>query len=312
MTTAAVDRGNAELVRLYRAMVRCRAVDRLAAELGEDGSLALHVAGLGEEALAVGCGQVLSDEDWIFPSVRDAGVALVRGMPVERYLDNLFGNDRDVGRGRQLPDHISDRERRMASAGSLCATHLVHAVGFAWAAKIERRPMVVVACFGDSAVASGDFHNGMNFAGVFSAPVVFLCKNGGADSVADKAVAYGVSAARCDGHDLFAVIDTLAEARQRAADGGGATLVDATIVAPDDAGFSASDPVARLRRQLETRVGWSGEQQGELEASIATELDRALASARAVGPPPIDSMLEDVFAEAPVHLREQRESLGRS
>src|SRR5205814_80828 len=110
---------------------------------------------------------------------REISAALWRGMPLQRYFDNAFGNQNDPAKGRQMPDHASYREAHYTSVSSPIGTQLVHAVGFAWASKMKRDPAVTLAYFGEGATSSGDFHNAMNFAGVFKAPIVFLCRNNG-------------------------------------------------------------------------------------------------------------------------------------
>src|SRR5262249_26320451 len=156
---------------------------------------------------------------------------LWRGMPLDRYVDNMFGNASDPAKGRQMPDHYCWKKGHFGSVSSPIGTQITQAVGFAWAAKLKKDPIVALVYFGDGATSSSEFHNGMNFAGVFKVPVVFLCRNNGwaisvpterqtaSSSFAGKGVAYGVPGLRCDGNDLFAVIRATREAVERATRG---------------------------------------------------------------------------------------------
>src|SRR4029079_14805132 len=155
--------------------------------------------------------------DWLFPCYREFGAALHRGMPLERYLDNMFGNANDPAKGRQMPDHYCYRKAKVTSVSSPIGTQITQGVGFAWAARIKRDDLVAMIYFGDGATSSNEFHNGMNFAGVFKTPAVFFCRNNGwaisvpverqtaASSFATKAVAYGIPRVRRDRHGHLAV-----------------------------------------------------------------------------------------------------------
>lgn len=305
---------DADVVRIYRAMTMLRAVDRRADELALNGHIGLGLGAAGDEACVVGAALALRPGDWIFPTARDAGAALVRGAPLVSWLDNLLGNARDVAQGRQLPGHLSHRASKVSSVSTLSGTHITHAVGLSWAAKLRGDAAVVLVLFEASAVDSGEFHNGMNFAGVFRTPTVLVCKSyvsasqraGAHDGVAGRGVAYGVHAVACDGQDVFAVSRAVTAAVARAAGGDGPTLVDARIVTDN----ADSDPLVRVRQYLSARVGFSDEQQRELEASVATEIDKAIAAARDPARPAIETMLKDVFAEAPGHLVAQQRELA--
>lgn len=325
------------VVRLYEHMVLVRALDERLVTLQRQGRIGFHIGSLGEEAAVVGSAAALRSQDWAFPCYREFGAALWRGMPLERYVDNMFGNATDLAKGRQMPDHTTARAAKLASVSSPIGTQITQAVGFAWAAKLKKEELVALAYFGDGATSSAELHNGANFAGVFRVPVVLFCRNNGwAISVpverqtatatfAEKAVAYGLPGVRCDGNDLFAVYKVVRDAIERAAAGKGATLVEAmtyrmsghsTSDDPkayrDEAVVEAwrrRDPLSRVRTHLEARGLWSAAQQDELEARIEARLRAAVAAAEKVPPPPLESMFEDVYAEKPWHLREQQTEL---
>ncbi|MCC6556326.1 MAG: thiamine pyrophosphate-dependent dehydrogenase E1 component subunit alpha [Polyangiaceae bacterium] len=326
-----------QVAALYRAMVRVRVLDKRLVELQRQGRIGFHIGSLGEEATILGTAFATRPEDWIFPCYREFGALLWRGMPLQSYLDNMFGNANDPVKGRQMPDHYTYRAGHFGSVSSPIGTQITQAVGFAWAAKIRRDPAVALTYFGDGATSSSDFHNGLNFAGVFKAPVVFVCRNNGwaisvpverqtaSATFAEKGIAYGIPGVRVDGNDLFAVIKATRDAITRAARGEGPTLIEALTYRL--AGHSTSDdpkayrpeawlepwrlldPIVRLRRHLERTQGWTGDRDRQIEDECEAEIKACVAVAEKAPPPSLDSMFEDVYATPPWHLVEQREQL---
>jgi 2-oxoisovalerate dehydrogenase E1 component alpha subunit len=255
-------------------------------------------------------------------------------------MDNMFGNSRDTVKGRQMPDHYTSREAHFLSISSPVGTQITHAVGFAWAAKLRREDLATIVYFGDGGTSANDFHNGMNFAGVFKTPTIFFCRNNGwaisvpterqtaSATFAEKGVAYGVPSLRCDGNDLLAVIAATREALARAVRGDGPTIIEAITyrlsghsTSDDPKAYREEDeveewrrrdPIARLRRMLLARGLFSEADQAKLEAATQDEIKKAIIAAERVPPPGIPSMFEDVYAEPPWHLTEQCEYLLRS
>jgi pyruvate dehydrogenase E1 component alpha subunit len=326
-----------EIVTLYKAMVRIRHLDDRLVALQRQGRIGFHIGSLGEEASILGSAFAARPQDWLFPCYREFGAALWRGLPLQRYIDNMFGNANDLAKGRQMPDHYTYREGHFGSISSPIGTQITQAVGFAWAAKIKRDDLVALAYFGDGATSSSEFHNGLNFAGVFKVPVVFICRNNGwaisvpterqtaSQTFAGKGVAYGIPGVRVDGNDLFAVVKPTRDAVARAALGEGPTIIEAITYRLS--GHSTSDdpkayrpdawlepwrrldPIARLRRHLERVSTWSDAQDREIEAAIDVEVKACIAASEKTAPPSLDSMFEDVYAELPWHLVEQRDAL---
>ncbi|HEY3595373.1 MAG TPA: thiamine pyrophosphate-dependent enzyme, partial [Polyangiaceae bacterium] len=125
---------DAELVSLYTAMVKVRVLDDRLVMLQRQGRIGFHIGSIGEEAAILGSAFAMRPSDWIFPCYREFGAALWRGLPLQRYIDNMFGNANDVVKGRQMPDHYTSKEGHFASISSPVGTQITHAVGFAWAA----------------------------------------------------------------------------------------------------------------------------------------------------------------------------------
>ncbi len=330
---------DAELVSLYTAMVRVRILDDRLVSLQRQGRIGFHIGSIGEEAAILGSAFAMRDQDWIFPCYREFGAALWRGFSLQSYLDNMFGNANDAAKGRQMPDHYTSRAVHFGSISSPVGTQISQAVGFAWAAKLKHDDAAVIVYFGDGATSSNDFHYGMNFAGVFKTPTIFFCRNNGwaisvpterqtaSASFAEKGIAYGVPSLRCDGNDLLAVVSATREALDRAVRGGGPTLIEAITYRLS--GHSTSDdpkayreeheveewrrrdPIARLRRMLSARWLFTDADQAKAEATVQEEIKQAIGTAESTPAPDLPSMFEDVYAEAPWHLREQCEYLLR-
>jgi pyruvate dehydrogenase E1 component alpha subunit len=326
-----------EVFALYRAMVRTRVLDDRLVTLQRQGRIGFHIGSLGEEAAILGSAFALRQQDWLFPCYREFGGALWRGMPLQRYVDNMFGNQNDPARGRQMPDHYCFRAAKVTSVSSPIGTQIPQAVGFAWAAKMKKDDLVTIVYMGEGATSSNEFHNGMNFAGVFRTPTVFFCRNNGwaisvpterqtaSRTFAEKAIAYGMPGVRVDGNDLFAVVKVTRDAVARAARGEGPTLIEALTYRlsghstsddpkayrPDGTlePWRALDPLARLRKHLAGAYGWTEAQDKEIEAEVDAELKAAIQVAEKTPAPSLESLFSEVYAELPWHLREQQAEL---
>ena len=318
MTTRGSENGldDEQLVALYRCAKTVRLTDERAAALAGTGAIGFQAPTGGHEAAVLGAAAALRERDWLFAGARDHAAALWRGLPLRRYWDHLYANADDVVKGRPMPDHFSYRQARVASVTAPLGSQLSHAVGLAWAARSQGADEVVLVMFGEGDVSSSDFHNALNFAGVWRAPVVFFCRTdaeeGGqpsppaplVDSVADRGVAYGVAGVRCDGGDVLAVHAAVGAAIRRATAGEGAMLVEAAV--PE------GDPLATMRALVAERVGWSDAQETELDDELGERVSTAVAAAEKAPRPPLSSMFEDIYAQPPWHLREQRDELGSS
>lgn len=325
--------------RMMRFMIWNRELDERLTKLQRQGRIGFHIGSLGEEAAILGTAFALRSQDWIFPCYREFSAALLRGMPLQRYIDNMFGNANDPAKGRQMPDHYVWRKVNFTSISSPIGTQIPQAVGAAWAAKIKKDDVVTMTYFGEGATSSGEFHNGMNFAGVFKTPTIFVCRNNGwaisvpterqtaSASFAVKGVAYGIPGVRVDGNDLFAVVKVTRDAVARASRGEGSTIIetmtyrmsghstsdDPKAYRPDAwlDPWRALDPIARIRRYLERTAGHNEAKDKEIEAEVDAEIRAAVAVAEKTPPPPLESIFEGVYAEMPWHLVEQSEALRK-
>lgn len=326
-----------EVEYLYRQMVMTRQMDERLVQLQRQGRIGFHVGSQGEEASILGSAFAMARQDFLFPCYREFGAALMRGLPLQTFIDNMFGNANDTVQGRQMPNHTTCREVGWCSISSPVGTQITQAVGFAWAAKIRKENASALVYFGDGATSSSDFHSGMNFAGVFKVPCVLLCRNNGwaisvpverqtaTKTFAEKAAAYGIPGVRVDGNDLFAMVSVTRRARERCERGEGATLIEAITYrmgghsTSDDPKayrgtdevetWAARDPLERVRDYLVRKGLWDAARQSALVEEIDARFRDAVSIAERTPAPPLESLFEDVYATPPWHLVEQRQQL---
>ncbi|MET9952288.1 pyruvate dehydrogenase (acetyl-transferring) E1 component subunit alpha [Streptomyces sp. NPDC006339] len=327
-TDAVADADPELLRRLYRELVRGRRYNAQATALTKQGRLAVYPSTTGQEASEVAAALALEERDWLFPSYRDTLAAVARGLDPVQALTLLRG-DWHTG--------YDPHEHRIAPLSTPLATQLPHAVGLAHAARLKGDDVVALAMVGDGGTSEGDFHEALNFAAVWQAPVVFLVQNNGfaisvpiakqtaAPSLAHKAVGYGMPGRLVDGNDAVAVHQVLTEAVARARRGGGPTLVEAVTYRidahtnADDAtryrveaeveAWRAHDPILILEREL-TERGLLDED-GRREAAEEAETMAARLRERMNADPVLDPMdlFAHVYAEKTAQLRDQAAQL---
>lgn len=315
---------------LYEIMVLTRRFDERMLKLQRQGRLGTFARVMGQEGAHVGAAFALRDEDWVVPAFREAGIFLLRGMKMEHFLQYWGGDER----GNVIPEGV-----RMLPTAIPVGTHMLHAVGIGWAMKHRGEKVAVLTSFGEGATSEGDFSEAMNFAGVFQAPVVFLCQNNqwaisvpyhkqtAACTVAQKAVGYGMPGVQVDGNDVFAVYRTVSEALERARNGGGPSLIEAHTyrvtdhTTADDARRYRSeeevavwrrrDPIARLARYMKKNGLLDDEEEAAVETRADEQVAEAVAAFEAMEPPSPEEIFAHVFAEITPPLAEQRAELLR-
>jgi pyruvate dehydrogenase E1 component alpha subunit len=324
---------------LFAGMLRIRVTDARMMALQRQGRIGFYGEAMGQEAAVVGSAAATAPQDWIVPALREAGVGLYRGMSLDSYIAQIFGNAEDPTKGRQMPCHPCDAARRYVVMSSCVSTQIPHAVGIAMAIKISGdRDKVAFGFMGDGGTSEGDFHVAMNFAGVSKAPCVLICQNNqwaistpssvqtASPTIAVKALGYGIEPIRADGNDVFAVTTAVGYAAAKARRGDGPSFVElltyrvsAHSSSDDPSRYrdeaitevwkSQRDPLRRAQIFLEAR-GWL--EPGEMQAMAATmeaEVREVIARQEKAGSPPVESLFDDVFEEPTWLLREQRAQL---
>jgi pyruvate dehydrogenase E1 component alpha subunit len=305
-----------DLLALYRDMVLLRTYDERSLVYHRQGRIGTYAIYWGHEGMQVGAVRALADDDWIFPSYRESAIGLLRGMPVETVLSWWRGHP---------AGWWDPRDYRLASITVPIATHVPHAVGFAWGKRLRGEPTCALVFFGDGATSEGAFHEGANFAAVMRAPVVLLCNNNywaistpledqtRAETLADKAVGYGMPGVRVDGGDVLAVYEATSEAVARARSGEGPTFIEAVTyrcaphaTADDPSAYVDAERVEaersnecflRYERYLK-RLGVLSDEAIEAARAEALELMRAgIAAAESMPPPDPDLVTRNAYAE---------------
>jgi len=322
-----------DLLELYRSMVLLRTYDERSVVFHSQGRIGTYAIFWNHEAMQAGSVYALERGDWIFPSYRESAIGLLRGMPVSTVLSWWRGHP--AGWWNPLDFNVA----------SICVpigTHVPHAAGLAWGKKLRGESTVAIAYFGDGATSEGSFHEGANLAGVMGAPLILFCNNNqwaistplsaqtAAETLADKAVGYGIPGLRVDGGDVLAVFEATREAVARARAGEGPTFIEAVsyraaphATADDPRVYIDLERVEEERRKeclgrYEAYLRRAGVLSDELAESTRAEAAEALRSgiAAAEAEPPADVALlfEHAYAAPPASfasdLEELREVLG--
>jgi pyruvate dehydrogenase E1 component alpha subunit len=305
-----------DLLDLYRDMVLLRTYDERSLVYHRQGRIGTYAIFWGHEAMQAGVVAALAEGDWIFPSYRESAIGLLRGMPPEVVLSWWRGHP---------AGWWDPREYRVASIAVPIATHVPHAVGFAWGKRLRGEATCAVVFFGDGATSEGVFHEGANFAAVMQAPVVLFCNNNQwaistplsaqtrAETLADKAIGYGMPGVRVDGGDVLAVYEATSEAVGRARAGEGPTFIESVTYrcaphATADDPSAYIDPVrVELERENEClgryerylrRIGLLTDDLAEGTRSKALEAMRAgIAAAEALPEPDPELVTRNAYAE---------------
>lgn len=332
------DLSEERLLELYRVMALMRAIDLRLEGLQRMGRIGFFGSARGQEAAVIGTGAALEPDDWVFPALRENGVMLLRGFPLSRYFAHMFGNAHDVMKGRMQPMHFSGRQVNQVSWSSVIATQMPQATGAAYAIKVKGDPHVAMTYIGDGGTSEPDFHAALNFAGVWKVPAVFVCQNNqwaisvpqakqtASETIAVKARAYGMPGVRVDGNDILAVYREAKKAVDRARAGEGPTFIECVTFrmgghsSADDptryrneadvAEWDARCPLARFKSYLTGRGLWDHAREEAVAAEQKEAINEAVKTAEQAAPPgPLD-IVEDVYADPPPALLEQRARLA--
>ena len=315
---------------LYENLVFARAFDEKAFKLQREGRLGTYASILGQEAAQVASAFALEPGDWMFPAFREPGASFVRGLPPYMIFQYWAGDER----GSKIPEGQNDFPITIP-----VGTQIPIGAGAAWGAKLRGDKIAVLVYLGDGATSKGDFHEGFNLAGVFSLPVVFFCQNNqwaisvplkrqtAAQTLAQKAIAYGFPGIQVDGNDVFAVYKATHEALARARSGGGPTFIEAVTfrigdhTTADDASryrskeivdeWKRKDPTDRLIRYMISQGLWNEAYGQQTEANARERVEAAVKEFETAAPPKPKDMFRFTFAEMTEELREQMEALLR-
>ena len=318
------------LLRLYRTMLLARKFDERLLNLQRQGRIGTFAPSSGQEASPLGAAAVLEPSDWFVPAFRETAAELWRG----RSLESMIIYNAGFSEGVEIPDNSNDLPISVP-----VASQILHAVGLAWAARYRKTDRVAMVFFGDGASSQGDFHEGLNFAAVFQTPTIFVCQNNQwaisiprskqtrSETIAQKALAYGMPGIQIDGNDILACYAAAREAVQRARSGGGPTLIECVTyrmtmhtTADDPRRYRTEqevelwkqrDPIKRFQKYLLGKGFLAKEKITDIENSVLEEIqsavDRAEEKIKSLGNP-VD-MFNHHYDELSPTMKEQKEEL---
>ena len=314
-----------DLLHMYRWLVFIRAFEDRVGELWTQGVLMESPHGSqGQEAIAVGACYGLRRQDQVLPSLRTRGAFFVKGVPVRVQMAGMYAKATGPAGGKATAHHMHDAARGVLLGSGIVGASITVAVGAALAFKLQRKDNIVVDFFGDGAAQRGDFHEGLNFAGAFKLPIVFMLENNGyaemtplskhfaGSDFACRAQGYGFPGIRLDGNDIFAVYEAVRVAEARARGGEGPTLLECVTYRQRGHSEShpptelrdiaeierwrAKDPIARMRAHLTQRGILTDAIVHEIDAEVKAEIDDAVAYAEQSPSPAPEELYKDVYA----------------
>ncbi|MEW6139177.1 MAG: pyruvate dehydrogenase (acetyl-transferring) E1 component subunit alpha [Thermodesulfobacteriota bacterium] len=319
-----------DMIRMYRFMVLTKLWNNKALSLQRQGRLGTLASVRGQEAANVGMGMALGPNDWFCPAFREYGAMLIRGATLKDLFLHWSGDER----GARPPEGS-----RMLPVCITVGSHLTHAAGIAWGAKIRGERIAVMSSSGDGSTSQGDFYEALNFAGVFKLPVVFVIQNNhwaisipvekqtASETLAEKACAVGIDGVRADGNDVIAVYLTVKRLLDQARSDFKPALVELVTyrlgdhTTADDASryrkeeevqsWLKKDPIDRMRNFLTKRQGWTEEKEAQLTAECNEEVEQAVKDFEATPNRQPTAIFDHMYAEMPWHLKEQKEEMLR-
>jgi len=313
---------------LYRDMVLMRTFDTKALKLQRQGRMGTWPPIKGQEAIQAGVALAMGENDWLIPAFREHGIMVLRGVPLHLVFAYWAGDER----GSSYPEGV-----RCFPVAVPVGSQWQHGTGVGLSLKLRGEDAVAVTFGGDGSTSEGDFHEAVNCAGVFGAKTVFVIQNNqwaismplhqqtAAETLAQKAHAYGIPGIQVDGNDVFAVYAAATEAIERARRGEGPTLIEAVTyrlgdhTTADDASryrtkeeleeWEGRDPILRLRRYLVEQGMWDDDQEAVLLEEATSWVDAQVQALEEMEPQAPEEIFTSMYAAMPPHVVEQMQSL---
>jgi len=321
------DLSHDDLIKLYRAMFFAREVDQRMVRLQRQGRIGTMGPSTGQEAAHCAPIFASTEKDWMVGSFREAGARLMKGEPLAQALVYYNGFEE----GNKRPDG-----QRLLPISIIVSTQMLHAVGIAYAMKYRgEKDSAVIVFFGDGATSQGDFHEALNYAGVWKVPVVFICQNNqwaismprskqtNSRTLAQKAIAYDIPGVQVDGNDALAMYKATKDALDRAKAGEGPTLIEAVTyrlmmhttaddptkyrVKEEEEQWWAKDPLVRFKKYIEKKNIWDDEKQKALEEEVKKQIDDAVKEFEARTDFKPDVAFDHIFGTRHEEIEEQRQ-----
>jgi len=319
--------------KIYQTLAFHRVLDERMVASQRQGRLSFYMTALGEEATSVGGAAALQPQDMIMMQYREQGALMFRGFSLKNFMNQLFSNAEDLGKGRQMPIHYGSKELNCMTVSSTLATQIPQATGYAYGQKLQGLDAVTICYFGEGAASEGDFHAGLNMAAVQEAPVIFFCRNNGyaistpsdeqfkGNGIASRGVGYGIKTIRIDGNDILAVLKATQIARAYAVKESKPVLIEAMSyrlgahstsddpsgyrTKEEEAKWQSHDPILRMKNWMLKQKWWDEAQETALFEKYREEVLAAVKVAEVIDKPHIDTMITDVYDVPSAQLQAQ-------
>lgn len=336
-TDLVLDIDENEANKILKSMEFTRLLDDRMIGSQRQGRISFYLGSRGEEASTVASAAALSKHDMIMSQYREQGTLVYRGYKTEQFMNQMFSNQLDPNKGRQMPIHYGDKTLNFMTVSSPLGTQIPQAAGYAYGQKMAGQEALTICYFGEGAASEGDFHAGLNMAAVLHCPVIFFCRNNGyaistpaeeqfaGDGIASRGVGYGVRTIRVDGNDVLAVYAATQTARKIALAEKCPVLIEAMTyrlaahsTSDDPSGYRSKDeeakwqlkdPILRFSKWMQNK-GWYNESDIEnYKNKSRDEILKALKKAEQVAINPLKDIVEDVYDTPPWHLQKQLKEL---
>jgi len=323
--------------KIYKTLAFHRVLDERMVAAQRQGRLSFYMTALGEEATTVGGAAALKPQDMIMGQYREQGALMFRGFPLEQFMNQMFSNEKDLGKGRQMPIHYGSNELNYMTISSPLGTQIPQASGYAYGQKLQGKDEVTLCYFGEGAASEGDFHAGLNMAAVHGAPVIFFCRNNGyaistpsdeqykGNGIAARGVGYGIKTLRIDGNDILAVLKAVQWARDYALTEGAPVIIEAMSyrlgahstsddpsgyrTREEEAKWQENDPILRMKNWLLAQKWWDEAQDSALFEQLRDDVLSAVKVAEKVDKPELRELVTDVYDQVPDHIESQYKEL---
>jgi 2-oxoisovalerate dehydrogenase E1 component alpha subunit len=326
------------LMRAYRHMIRLREMDNILQNAQRQGRISFYMTCLGEESIHIGSAVALNLQDTILAQYREQGLLMWRGFTLGQFTDQCFSNEKDLGKGRQMPVHYGSRALNYQTISSPLGTQIPQAAGAGYRLKLSKKDGVAVCFFGDGCASTTDFHSGLNFAATLGSPVIFFCRNNGyaistsvtdqyaGDGIVSRGPGYGMASIRIDGNDIFAVNAAMREARKYALKHNAPVLIEAMSyrqghhsTSDDSLRYRSAkeiqsfadegDPINRIQQFLQRHDRLSASDVANMKDEEKMAVIEAMSQAERKPKPSLEGLFEDVYDEMPQSLKDQQQQL---
>ncbi|WP_299074419.1 thiamine pyrophosphate-dependent dehydrogenase E1 component subunit alpha [uncultured Paraglaciecola sp.] len=323
--------------KILQTMEYIRLLDERMVAAQRQGRISFYLACTGEEASTVASAAALEPQDMIMSQYREQGALAYRGFSTKEFMDQMFSNQDELNKGRQMPIHYGSKALNFMTISSPLGTQIPQASGYAYGQKMAGLDAITICYFGEGAASEGDFHAGLNMAAVLNCPAIFFCRNNGyaistpseeqfkGDGIASRGLGYGIRTIRVDGNDVLAVYTATQKAREIAVAQQCPVLIEAMTYRlaahstsddptsyrskDEEQGWQLKDPVMRFKTWMQSK-GWFDEKQNQsFKEQSRQDILQALKVAEQVPICPVDEIIQDVYDTPPWHLKAQLEEL---